>query len=246
MKKTLLTSLAVVMAAANANAAGLYVSPKLSWNTLVADETRAEKKFDGKQWSDFADARSESWHDKDGRINPKFAVGYDFDAEKYGVFGVELEYGQSEHRFDIADALVDFEGETPNDSGDVRHMTYSDSTIMLNAKYGYDICGVTPYVFAGIGYTTIDSENSFRSGTYWWDTRATQHNFAWNIGAGVEVPVAKNIALTIAYNYTSLGTVDYSNWLGHEKAGANGVEAHFDSSVDLVKHELTTGLKIMF
>lgn len=249
IKKTLMISMTSIIVAGAANASGFYVAPRVSWNTLFADEARSEKNWnaDKSAWADKTNGKHEAWDGKDGRISPKFAVGYDYDAKEYGIFGLEIEYGQSKHSFDVANAYVDFDGQTPNDSGDVRHMSYSDSTIFLNAKYGYNVKDIfIPYISAGIGYTTIDSQNAFRSGTYWWDTRATENNFAWNVGAGIEVPVAKNVSLTLAYTYTNLGNVEYSNWLGHEKGTSNGVEAHFDSSVDLYKHELTAGAKIMF
>ena len=247
MKKTLISSLVAVMTATAANASGFYVSPKIAYGTLSADETRVEKQWSGETWAAFDGNKTEAWDNKDRRITPKFAVGYDFSTEKYGFFGIEAEYSHTEYRFDEANAYVDFEGNTPNDSGDARHITYADTTISLNAKYGYNIKDIiTPFVRAGIGLAAIDSENTFRSGTYWWDTRANEDNFAWNIGAGLELPVAKNVAITLEYTYTDLGKVEYSNWLNHEKGTSNGTERHFDSKVDLSKHELAAGVKIMF
>lgn len=58
--------------------------------------------------------------------------------------------------------------------------------------------------------------------------------------------VAHNVALSMEYKYTDLGNVKYSNWMFHEKGTANGIESHFDSSVDLYKHEILMGVKVSF
>ena len=143
--------------------------------------------------------------------------------------------------------MVDGDGKSPNDS-DIRTYKYDESTLSLNAKYGYTVYGVTPFLTAGVGYTIIDSTNNFRSGTYWWDTTDQERNISWNIGGGVLVPVSHNVALSLEYKYTDLGNVKYSNWMFHEDApkAKNGIERHFDSSVDLYKHEILMGVKIAF
>jgi len=246
MKKIALSAMLTVIAASSANA-GLYITPKISWNQVHIDESRNELKVINGNWATFDGAKSESWSGYDDKLAPKIAVGYDFATEKYGIFAIEAEYGATSNEFKPLDAMIDGDGNTPNDS-DSRNYKYEESTLSLNAKYGYSVYGITPFVSAGIGYTIIDSTNNFRSGTYWWDTTDQERNISWNIGGGVLVPVAHNVALSLEYKYTDLGNVKYSNWMYHEnaRAGNNGIERHFDSSVDLYKHEVLMGLKVSF
>lgn len=246
MKKIILSSLVAVTAATTANA-GVYISPKVSWNWVSVDESRTEKKWNGTDWAYSANNKHESWSDRDNKLSPKIAVGYDFDMEKYGILSIEAEYGKTSNHFNPLNGYVDESGSTPNDT-DTRTFTYRESTLSLNAKYGYEIYNVIPFVTAGIGYTVIDSENNFRSGKFWWDTTDQEKNLSWNVGAGIEVPVAEKISLTLSYLYTNLGDVKYSNWMyGVYANGAQtGIKNHFDSDVDLEKHEVVAGVKIQF
>ena len=138
-------------------------------------------------------------------------------------------------------------GDKPNDT-DVRNFTYNESTLGLNVKYGYKVYKFIPYVTAGIGYTTIESENNFRSGNWFWETPATTENMSWNVGVGIEVPVTDNVAFNIAYKYTDLGSVEYTNGMFHvdHKTGLGGMKGVFDSDVDLYKHEIIAGVKMSF
>lgn len=245
MKKVLISSLAAIMTAGAANAGGFYVSPKVAWSQVRIDESRIEKKWNGKSWDEWQGNKHEEWSDHDNKLTPKIAFGYDFNLKKYGIFALEAEYGQTSNYFNPMGGMYDGNGEAPNDS-DSRDFKYDESTTSLNAKYGYDFRYVVPFITAGIGYTIIDSENNFRSGTYWWETRDQERNVSWNIGAGIEVPVAEKVSLTLSYLYTDLGNVKYSNWMYKENGSTNGIERHFDSDVDLKKHEVIAGLKIKF
>ena len=144
--------------------------------------------------------------------------------------------------FDMAE-----NGDMPNDT-DVRNFTYDERTLGLNLKYGYKVYKFIPYVTAGIGYTTIESENNFRSGRYFWETPATTENMSWNIGVGVEVPLTDNVAFNVAYKYTDLGSVEYTNGMFYDNhtAGQGGMTRVFDSDVDLDKHEIIAGVKLSF
>ena len=71
---------------------------------------------------------------------------------------------------------------------------------------------------------------------------------SWNVGVGIEVPVTDNVAFNIAYKYTDLGSVEYTNGMFHvdHKTGLGGMKGVFDSDVDLYKHEIIAGVKMSF
>lgn len=251
MKQIALSAILAVVAVSSAHA-GVYITPKISWNQTHIDESRNEFTVVNGNWVHLATNKSESWTGYDDKISPKFAVGYEWSTEKYGVFGIEAEYGATSNEFKPSNDMMTEEGKTPNQT-DLRTYKYDENTLSLNAKYGYDVYqGITPFITAGAGYTIIDSTNNFRSGTYWWDTTDQEKNISWNIGAGVLVPITHNVSLSLEYKYTDLGNVKYSNWMYHEKFDAkqsktqNWIESHFDSSVDLYKHEVLMGVKVSF
>ena len=71
---------------------------------------------------------------------------------------------------------------------------------------------------------------------------------SWNIGVGVEVPLTDNVAFNVAYKYTDLGSVEYTNGMFYDNhtAGQGGMTRVFDSDVDLDKHEIIAGVKLSF
>jgi len=246
-KNALIASSVVAMATMSAHANGFYITPKVAWSQMRIEESRTEKKWDGTQWAEFNDNKHENWSGNGYKISPKIAIGYDFDAGKYGIFGLATEFGATRNHFNPTDTNIDFDGSVPNDS-DTRDFTYTESTLALNAKYGYKMTRFTPFVTAGIGYSLINSENNFRSGTYWWETRDEARNMSWNIGAGIEIPVSASVAATLEYRYTDFGDVKYTNRMYHENAkqNNNGIERNFDSKVNLSKHEVMAGVKFSF
>lgn len=246
MKKILCGSV-FALVATGAMADGFYISPKIAYSVTSAEESRVENKVINGVWAEFAGNKHESWQNKNREFNPQVAVGYDFDMGQAGIVGIEAGYSAVDNFFKMTGTGVDEAGNTPNDS-DVRRASYDEQTIALNAKYGYKISGFVPFVTAGLGYTTIEYTNDFRSGTYWWASEGTEHNLSWNIGAGVEIPVSEKVSVNLAYMYTDLGNVKYSNSMFHNDAAKNqeGFDRVFKSDVDLNKHEVVAGLKFVF
>ncbi|MDE6481471.1 MAG: outer membrane beta-barrel protein [Alphaproteobacteria bacterium] len=246
MKKILCGSV-FALVATGAMADGFYISPRVAYGITSADESRVEHAAVDGVWSEFDGNKHESWDDKNREFAPQMAVGYDFDMGKAGIFAIEAMYTSVDNFFKLTGTGADEEGNMPNDS-DARNVSYDEQTIGLNAKYGYKVYGVVPFVTAGVGYTTIDYTNNFRSGTYWWETTGVEHNMSWNLGAGIEVPVTEKVSLSLAYTYTDLGSVKYSNSMFHNDAKnkREGVERVFKSDVDLDKHEFIAGVKFTF
>lgn len=246
MKKVLCGSVFALIAT-GAMANGFYISPKVAYNITSAKESRIEHKAVDGVWTAFDGNKHESWQNKNREFAPQLAVGYDIDMGVAGIFGIEAGYAAVDNSFQITGIGMDEAGDRPNDS-DARRTSYDEQTIALNVKYGYNVSGVIPFVTAGLGYTTIEYSNDFRSGTYWWATQDTEHNLSWNIGAGIEVPVTEKVSFSLAYMYTDLGNVKYSNSMFHNDAknGREGVERVFKSDVDLNKHEFVAGIKMAF
>ena len=246
MKKILCGSVFALIAT-GAMADGFYINPQVAYSITSVSENRVEKSSQNGVWAEFDGNKHESWSDTGHKFSPKIAVGYEFDMDKAGILSVEAEYGHVDNFFNAIGFDAAEDGAKPNDT-DVRNFTYNESTLGLNVKYGYEVYKFIPYVTAGIGYTTIESENNFRSGRYFWETPATTENMSWNVGVGIEVPVTDNVAFNIAYKYTDLGSVEYTNGMFYDdhKANQTGMTSVFDSDVDLYKHEIIAGVKMSF
>ena len=246
MKKVLCGSVFALIAT-GAMADGFYISPKVAYNITSVKESRVEHMPIDGVWSAFDGNKHESWQNKNRQFVPQLAVGYDFDMGVAGILGIEAGYSAADNFFKITGIGMDEAGDRPNDT-DVRRTSYDEQTIALNAKYGYKVYGVVPFVTAGLGYTTIEYTNDFRSGTYWWETKGAEHNLSWNVGFGIDVPVTEKVSFSLAYMYTDLGNVKYSNSMFHNdaKKAQEGFDRVFKSDVDLNKHEIVAGIKLAF
>ena len=162
MKKILCGSVFALIAT-GAMADGFYINPQVAYSITSVSENRVEKSSQNGVWAEFDENKHESWSDTGHKFSPKIAVGYEFNMDKAGILSVEAEYGHVDNFFNAVGFDAAENGDKPNDT-DVRNFTYNESTLGLNVKYGYEVYKFIPYVTAGIGYTTIESENNFRSG----------------------------------------------------------------------------------
>jgi opacity protein-like surface antigen len=103
----------------------------------------------------------------------------------------------------------------------VNHKTKISSYAgFLNTNYYFknlNIAGVVPYVTAGVGYAHnrtnkiyITTANQYTNIT---SNPKNSHNFAWQIGAGVMVPVTQSVKLKLSFKYKDLGKVKSHNVL---------------------------------
>jgi len=93
-------------------------------------------------------------------------------------------------------------------------------SLLGNGYYSFDAGGVKPYVTAGVGLADVRLRD-VRLGTpvRYSDNETT---FAYQIGAGVEIPIAKKVMLDARYRY--FGTTDFTTGItGNESIDSNGV-----------------------
>ena len=90
---------------------------------------------------------------------------------------------------------------------------------MLNAWYGIDLGGVTPFVGAGLGVASLAVDADFTD----FSTASiddTETTWAAQIGAGLSVDVADNIAVTGRYRYMTTGEVSLTDASNHQNTGS--------------------------
>lgn len=122
------------------------------------------------------------------------------------------------------------------------------TTVMVSAYYDFRLSGsaMRPYIGAGaglarnkIGTTTVVNPITGLNRSHGGDT---QSNFAWQVAAGVAIPMQGSMALDIAYKYVDAGEFDsgastVSGNFGPATFPFNGVEG------DVAFHEITMGLR---
>jgi opacity protein-like surface antigen len=140
------------------------------------------------------------------------AVGY----EIYSAFKIELEYSLASYD---TDANLVF-------GNDIRALDQFSTTadididsLMLNVSYGFENSSVvTPYLKAGVGTTFFDIDGDLFVGSFGGDDfggflpatfsyEGDGNEFAYFIGAGLSVDIAKQLELTLEYRYSDLGEV---------------------------------------
>lgn len=107
-------------------------------------------------------------------------------------------------------------------------------------------CGFTPYIGAGIGFSTLTVSgmkdiNVFnRSVAYGQDN--TNTNFAWALHAGVSFDVSPQVAIDLAYRYADLGTAQSGTVTTFDGAASNsGVFIR-----DITANDVMLGMRYKF
>jgi opacity protein-like surface antigen len=201
-KRFLLTACLVAgLSAAPAMAADHYVSGSIgmSW-------------FNDSDWTIIGSPDITDKVSFDSGINLLGAVGCD-----YGSYRLEAEVGYQQNDFDaisVPDEVL-LPAATAAAEGDV-----SILSLMANGYYDIDAGGFEPYLSAGVGVAQVsvkDLANEFideELNAY----SVSETTLAWQVGAGVAVPIGGNVKLDARYRYFSL--TDFSA-LGYDINGSS-------------------------
>ena len=199
MKKTLVLLFAGLvvagLSAAPASAADHYVSGNvgLSW---MSDISIAEDEA-----GSFDEINVESG------LTLLGAIGCD-----YGDYRLEAEIGYQQNDIDGVNAIeVDEPEFTIEGVGVPAEGDISVLSLMANGYYDIDLGGVDLYATAGMGVAQVSFED-FRYGDAIEEDGGSmdfsETTLAWQVGAGLAVPIGTNIALDARYRY--FATTDFS------------------------------------
>jgi len=103
-----------------------------------------------------------------------------------------------------------------------------DWAASLRGRAGYDAGTFMPYLTAGLAVASLTLED---------DPDPSESNiyYGWTVGAGLEIAVADNVSVDLAYRYSDYGSAGYS--LGYGPP---------DFDVDLTSHQITAGINLGF
>ncbi|HWQ25548.1 MAG TPA: outer membrane beta-barrel protein [Chlorobaculum sp.] len=150
----------------------------------------------GISWINEVGAVSGPHLETDSGINLLAAIGCD-----YGNYRLEAEAGYQHNDFKTSGAIKVL-------------------SLLGNGYYTVDAGGVKPYITAGVGLADVRLRD-IRLGTpfRYSDSEAT---FAYQIGAGVEIPIARQVMLDARYRY--FGTTEFTTGItGNESIDSNSV-----------------------
>ena len=198
---------------------GAFVHPSMDGNVSYGslDNSYSEKdKYD--------------WSDNIGGVR----LAYGLEVPVWGgAFRPEIELGWN------ADAE---KKSSDPDFGDKEKMKVSTYSAFLNAYYDIHTgTFVTPYIGAGIGYAHIKSKYQYSNEIYddYVGYKASEGNFAWNVGAGVAFALTDYLSVDVGYKFIDYGSAEktytYPEW---------GEKTKFET--DVQAHEATIGLRLTF
>ncbi len=211
---------------APALAADLVVDVPVDQPVAIADTGWYVSVFGGAQWANNVEA-------DDGSAPGQF---YDFDTDIGWLFGVAAgvrftdnlrgEIELSSGAIGLTDVTVDDAVTFPVDG--------SASTTYLLGNLWFDIdtgSGFTPYIGAGLGAGFVSAEATSVAPAYSVDMSGW--GWAYQVGAGVKVDVADNIALDLGYRYKAIVDADL-------EGGGD------DAIVNIGSHVIQAGLTFSF
>lgn len=157
-----------------------------------------------------------------------FEPGYSVDAALGYDFGNGLSVEGQVGHLSAALAGGNFGG-TDTDADGTGSITYG----MLNAWYGIDLGGITPFFGGGVGLASVAVDSDFSAfPTSSLDDSET--TWAAQLGAGVSLDVTENVAVVGRYRHLMTGEVSLTDDDGHDNTGS--------ASVNIVD----VGLKVTF
>jgi len=100
--------------------------------------------------------------------------------------------------------------------------------------------GVTPYIGAGIGFTSLDVQgfkdvNVPQNSVFYGDSDHRSTNFAWALYAGMSYDITPNLTLDLAYRYADLGDAETGRATAYDGSDSyNGLQIRDITSHDLL------------
>ncbi len=199
------------------------------------------------RWNDFRDLSFElserGWHefDRDGGGIGGYA-GYNFMLCEHFLFGLEVEgrrvWGLND-RFETGD--FDF-----NEDGmfDIHSRIKTPYLVTFGPRVGYSLGNFLPYARGGLAFGEVDAHQGILTSNFGGNTSAKEssNQVGWCVGGGLEYALTDHWRLRVEYQYTDLGTVDFSGW-GHPDSFRGFTSWN---SVQVTQHSGTFGLAYSF
>jgi opacity protein-like surface antigen len=159
-------------------------------------------------WTEAYDTNTFTVFNHDMKSSPLYGIGIGYKRNHWLRFDLTGEY-----RGDAAFFALDSAPNAGTPTGLQTNEYTADIKSWLGLANAYwDICtihGLTPYVGAGIGFSTLTVEGlkdvNVPASSVFFGASNTRTNFAWAIHAGVAFEVTPQFVVDLAYRYADLG-----------------------------------------
>ncbi|NTW88893.1 MAG: porin family protein [Desulfobulbaceae bacterium] len=239
MKKTLslLAVLAVagLTAAPSAEASTKYVSA-MAGVTWLQDYTANES-------NDWSIGREEIGMKFDAGLTLAAAIGCD-----YGTTRLEAEAGYQNGGLNSGSFIQRYStGEGVGESVDTGEMTGDVNvlTLMGNGYYDIDLGGAELYLFAGAGVAQVsldDVAEVYDGETSEYNWNASETALAYQLGAGIAIPVSKGVKLDARYRYFATTDFTISDDLSERNNEYPGYDREWTGNIS--SHSVLLGLRV--
>ena len=125
------------------------------------------------------------------------------------TYRLEAEFGYQRNNLD---KVTESTGVVRNVSG-----FHSATSVLANGYYDFNTGSIKPYLTAGLGWASVGINGSANS-----ETRSA---FAYQFGAGLSIPLSKNIDIDARYRYFRTSTVHTDYWNDSYQIASNSVLA---------------------
>ncbi|MEI8032360.1 MAG: P44/Msp2 family outer membrane protein [Chlorobiaceae bacterium] len=160
------------------------------------------------------------------------AFGHDF-----GGYRLEGEVGYQTNTTNKATTSVLIPTATENTlSGNVRALSF-----LANGYYDIKMAGVEPYITAGAGLAKVDYSDVQVVGINS-AVSANKTAFAYQLGAGVAIPVSRNVKIDVRYRY--FATAKYSNPVTQVANTSTSSEITTGSDVNVSSNNVLVGIRV--
>jgi opacity protein-like surface antigen len=123
------------------------------------------------------------------------AIGYDLNEVLKG-WRTELEFAYRDNQRDGA-----WSSSTAGGWSGTLDFDQTTFSVMANAWYEFPIAGVSPYIGGGIGWARTEFQGNYLGHAGDPAFKFDNNGFAWQLGAGVRVPIKPGMSMGLGYRY---------------------------------------------
>jgi len=179
-----------------------------------------------------------------------------FDVDNDNGFGVKLAFGGSANMPEIYGRLR-LEAEYADNGAFITPVASEGGNVLFDTK-GTTVFGnlyyalatgtrFSPYIGAGLGLTRFASGVNFSSGAFNAQMATSEYKFAWNVGAGLSMYLARGVSIDLGYRFSDFGRfiadLDVSRYAVSGGNVLNGVVLRNHVTMDFLAHEIILGIR---
>lgn len=192
----------------------------------------------GNMWNDTFERADFNVHHNDIKSSPLYGIGFGWQARHWLRFDLTGEY-RGDTTYFASDSNTQFGGNVNEYTADMKSWLGLANAYIDMGNW----CGFTPFVGAGIGFSSISVEglkdvNVPQGGVAFGEDKNTT-NFAWALYAGASFDVTSQVVIDLTYRYADLGNAKSGTVTAFD--GADRYAGH--QIKDITSNDLLLGVR---